>query len=174
MLREEMQQVRRSRFQCQLAKVTAVGSLIGAGALLTKQSDTYMLFYIVPFVAVAFDLFALGESFTMRRMHTFVKKRSSGAEKQWQDYVAKHPNRYTAYGNLGITVLCALGCGVIIWQEKRDPGPLAVWAISLATAMLIIWRRHQQILKFPEPEDVTLVSTAEPNEPPNANIPDGS
>jgi len=156
MLREEMLQVRRSRFQCHLAKVTAVGSLIGAGVLLMKPgnpqtgpSPARMLFYVVPFVAIVFDVFALGESFTMRRMHAFVKECSSGTEKRWQMYVDKHPNRYTTWGNMLITALFALGCGGMIWLETRALGPLVLWALSLAVAMGIIWWRQQRILLLP-------------------------
>jgi hypothetical protein len=160
MLREEMLQVRRSRFQCHLAKVTAVGSLIGAGVLLmkpdtsqTELSPARVLFYIVPFVAVVFDVFALGESFTMRRMHAFVKECSSGAEKRWQMYVDKHPNRYTTWGNMLITALFALGCGGMIWRETRALGPLVLWALSLAIAMAIIGWRQRRILRLPGPEE---------------------
>ena len=153
MLRTEMLEVRRSRFQCHLAKVTAIGAQIGASVVLTERLHTYMLFYVVPFVAVAYDLFALGESFTMRRMHKFAKGESGDIEKRWEEYVSENPNSYTTYGNLGITVLCIVGCGTMIWKQVLS-GPSALlpvilataWTCSLLVILVLIWLYRRKIL----------------------------
>ena len=73
-LREEMAQIEQRRFQFQLAKVTSLGTLTGVGILLVEKLKIQTLFYVIPFIALAFDLFIASESFRLKRISNFISK----------------------------------------------------------------------------------------------------
>ena len=89
-LREDMLQTRRRRFQYQLAKIGSIGSLVGVATLVVEKTDVTLFYYVIPFVATAFDFYVLGESFTMRRMAAFIRQHKAGTndiEFKWEEFV---------------------------------------------------------------------------------------
>lgn len=121
-LRDEMLQIKERRFKIQIAKVTAIGSLIGVGSILIDKFEVTQFFYIVPFIAIAFDLFVIGESFTLKRIANFistVKEEHDDAEFKWEQFVKSNPNKYSSPANSIITVLTALGSFFILFFKSN-------------------------------------------------------
>jgi hypothetical protein len=116
-LREEMGQCVQRRFQFQLAKVTSLGTLIGAGVLLVKDIQLTVFFYVIPYIAMTFDLFIVSESFRLRRLSSFVhneKKKFGDAEFRWEAFVRANPGRLASIANYLFTVITATGCTIIL------------------------------------------------------------
>ena len=116
-IRDDMLQTRQRRFQLQLAKVTSVGSLIGIASILFDKLHLPLFFYTIPFVALGFDLFIMGESFTMRRMCVYInliKKKHQDLEFHWEEFVNFNPNKFSTIGSLIITLIAATGSCLIV------------------------------------------------------------
>lgn len=115
--REDMYHTRQRRFQYQITKVTSLTTLMGGGSLLVDKLQITMLFYIIPFLAIAFDFFILGESFTLRRMARFTqiyKQESQDAESRWENFVKANPDKFSSIANLIITFSSFVGCFLIL------------------------------------------------------------
>lgn len=144
-LRDEMQQAVQRRFQFQLAKVTSLGTLIGVGSLLIKNFDLNVFFYVIPYIAFSFDLLIFSESFTLRRLSTYLheeKKSSQDAEHRWEIFVRDNPGKFASIASLLFTTATLLGCVIILiftsnikeWFENYYN---IVWLISII-GMLVL------------------------------------
>lgn len=121
-----MLQCRQRRFHQQLAKITSVGTLIGVASMLLDKLHLAVFFYVIPFVAFGFDLFLIGESFTMRRLAAFVreaKTRNLDLEFCWEEFVRLNPNKYSTVGNLGFTLIAAIGSILIVVLTNAARSP---------------------------------------------------
>ncbi|MBU7581760.1 MAG: hypothetical protein KAF91_02410 [Nostoc sp. TH1S01] len=145
-LREDMYNTRQRRFQYQLAKVTSITTLLGAGGLLVEKLQLTMFFYIIPFLAIAFDFFILGESFTLRRIASFIqvyKQEFKDAESKWEEFVKKNPDRFSSVANFIITVSSSLGCFLILFLKDSTKTwffhPLNIfWFCSLIILLILL------------------------------------
>jgi drug/metabolite transporter (DMT)-like permease len=146
-LREDMFHTRGRRFQYQLAKVTSIGSLMGASALVGQNHIVALFYYIIPFVAIAFDLFILGESFTLRRLAAFIrhqKARAYDSEVEWERFVKRNADILASLANLIITVSCAVGCSLILILASSKPtdwfsnGLNICWLCSVFFLILVL------------------------------------
>lgn len=132
-LREEILKTRDRRIQFQLGKLTSIGSLIGIGALLVEKMKVDALFYILPFIAIVFDLFILAESFTLKRITSFISLYNENtdindAETKWERYVKKYPDKLFSYANLGLTLASLIGSAGILMFKNSSP---IIWLKSI-------------------------------------------
>jgi hypothetical protein len=143
-LRDDMFQTRQRRFQYQLAKIAALGSLIGVATMLFEKRETHLFYYVIPFVAVAFDYYILGESFTLRRLAAFVRREESGSpniERRWERFVKRNPDPLSSFANLIVTGASSIGCFLILTGAADSleawfrNGINSVWLLCVAAAV---------------------------------------
>lgn len=138
-LREEMNNAMHRRFQLQLAKITSLGTLIGAGTILIKNTSLSVFFYVIPFVAVCFDLLITSESFTIRRLSSFIFKEKESIkdiEFRWEQYVRDNPGKFAAIASNLFTLIIAVGCAVILIMSAKSS---SAWLKSLANITWMIF-----------------------------------
>ena len=144
-LRDEMQQTRQRRFQFQLAKVTSLGTLVGAASLLIKNFELNIFFYVIPFIAFSFDLLIVSESFTLRRLSFFIfeeKKSAQGAEHRWELFVRNNPDRFASTAKFSFYDGCGRWlCGNFDFQYTIGPMvyQLSQYHMARITGWLTIW-----------------------------------
>ena len=144
--RDDLHHTRQRRFQYQITKVTSLSSLVGIASLLVKGVPLTAFLYVIPFLAIAFDFFILGESFTLRRMANFIqtyKRDLPDAEFQWETFVRANPDKLSSIANFIITVASFLGCSVILVLSNSSQNwffePLnVVWFISLTVSLILL------------------------------------
>lgn len=128
-LREEMMKSRDSRTKLQLAKVTSLGTLMGIGALYAEKTDLAILYYIIPIIAVAFDLFCLGFSFGIRRIGNFIYSTKTGLydiEWFWEETVRNNKDTYSRLANIVVTILFSVVSVVILVLTHKEGDWFAV------------------------------------------------
>ena len=155
-LREDMLQTRQRRFQYQITKVTSLGGLIGVASLLTQGLPVETIFYIIPFIAMAFDFFILSESFTLRRMAAFVqsyKQEARDAESQWEKFARMNPDRFSSVANFIVTTASCLGCFLMLLSLNQRPlqwlfNPVnPVWLLTVIICLMLFKRLEAKLLK---------------------------
>lgn len=141
-IRDDMMHTRQRRFQYQLGKIAAIGAFVGVGSAAGGKS--YLLFYLVPFVAVAFDFFILGESFTLRRMAAFIRNEKAGTgqtEHKWEEFVRENPDYLSSMANFLLTFASSLAALSILVFSESIPldwfkhGPNSVWLLLVFLAI---------------------------------------
>lgn len=141
-IRDDMMHTRQRRFQYQLGKISAIGAFVGVGSATGGKS--LLLFYLVPFVAVAFDFFILGESFTLRRMAAFIKNEKAGtgqAELKWEEFVRENPDYLSSMANFVLTFASSVAALSILVFSDSSPfnwfkhGPNSAWLLLVFLAV---------------------------------------
>jgi 8-oxo-dGTP pyrophosphatase MutT (NUDIX family) len=155
-LRSEKLKAQEARTNYTLRKLVYVTALLGIGALEIKQFDLSALLYLAPFVALAFDLYVLGEDYSVKRIGTFLGAQGSGAlEQQWEQWVSQNRDPFAPVAMPILTTLAFLGAAIVIWVGGRASG-LLFW-VWLALAWLPGWvlfatyRRRKQRLDIARP-----------------------
>jgi hypothetical protein len=154
-LRDDIHHTRQRRFQYQITKVTSLSSLVGIASLLVKGIPLTAFLYVIPFLAIAFDCFILGESFTLRRMANFIQTYKSDlpdAEFKWETFVRANPDKLSSIANFIVTVASFLGCFIILALSNPSQNwfssPLnAMWFISLAVSLTLLRLVERSISK---------------------------
>ena len=80
-------------------KLGWVTGLFALGAIkLPLEIESQVLLYLVPIVALVFDLYILGENFGIKRMGAFVKEfHQNCPEAQWERLLAGRRDRFSWY-----------------------------------------------------------------------------
>lgn len=106
-LRQEIAETQKRRQKLDILKIGFVSALLGFGS--TKIQDLasfYHVLYIVPLVAIFFDMLIMGEHFSIKRIGAFLRIKShESIEKEYENFVAKNRDIYFKYGYRGFTVL---------------------------------------------------------------------
>lgn len=120
---------------------------MGIASMLFDKAKLPLFFYVIPFVALAFDLFIIGESFTMKRMTEFIrwiKSEQQDVEFSWEKFVQLNPNKFSNFGNLVITLIATIGSLLILLITHNSPASWfsiavnVVWLVAAAVTIILI------------------------------------
>ncbi len=120
-LREEIIHHKDKRASFVLQKLAFVASLFGVGFLNTNGFTLYGLFYIIPYVAIAYDAFIAAEDYKVKRVGTFLKiapNCANDGEKTWEIFVEENRERWAAYTSLFLTYLVLAASSVITYSHS--------------------------------------------------------
>jgi hypothetical protein len=70
-----------------------------------------MLLYLVPFIAIAYDIYILAEDFKVKRVGAFISRENANIcpdEKLWERFVRDNREPLAAFGTILLTVLASL------------------------------------------------------------------
>src|SRR5438552_3432657 len=105
-IHSEIAETQKRRFQLYVLKIGFVTALLGFGGIhIQEVSSFYQALYLVPLVAVFFDLLIMGEHISIRRMGTYLRLHSEEDEKTYEDYVMRHRDKFITVGLVGFTTL---------------------------------------------------------------------
>jgi hypothetical protein len=133
-LRGEIREHQNKRHQFSLRKLTFVTALLGVGSLSVvsgkdSRFDTSFLLYLVPFVAIAFDLYIVSEDYRVKRAGAFLAKQESGAgdmERAWETFVKNNVNRWACYAFAIVTGVVIASSMMVLWVTRPSERILAI------------------------------------------------
>ena len=157
-LRQEISETLHRRHKFDLLKIAFVSALLGFGAVkIGNVVDFYQTLYLVPLVAVFFDLLIMGEHFSIRRLGAFLRLHSTDPlERQWQQFVSSNRDRFFKNGSRGFTLLSYIAAVALLYKAK---GQLHYaewgWFVLILIAFLILiihgGRRIDQLDRITSP-----------------------
>ncbi len=159
-LRAEINKSKSLRHTFILRKFAFGTALMGLGALTIKNGH-YLeigfstLLYIVPLVAIAFDLYIFSEDFRIVRAGLFINSKMSGAsssEKDWEEFINKHPNNASIFSFFWVTLIyIVISAAILYWtQSETHPGLFWIWLISVSIfelAIVLLSAYNRNLLK---------------------------
>jgi len=114
-LYEEKNIHKNHRFKLIQRKLLFIGALLGFGSLhsldATLNLNFRMLLYLVPFIAIAYDIYILAEDFKVKRVGAFISRENANIcpdEKLWERFVRDNREPLAAFGTILLTVLASL------------------------------------------------------------------
>lgn len=134
-LRTEIQSAKGYRHDFIMRKFAFGTGLLGLGSfsILTigdTSIDLSLLLYLVPLVAIAFDLYIITEDYKIKRAGAYLRKKKCGStceEKGWEDYANEHPNRLSTIAFAVVTILYLLGAAAILYQTEPNTILFVFW-----------------------------------------------
>ena len=121
-LRQEIAETQKRRQRLDLLKIGFVSALLGFGSVKIQDIISfYRMLYIVPLVAVFFDMLIMGEHFSIKRIGAFLRIKSpENIEKEYETYVATNRDKFFKYGSRGFTVLSFIAAYYILTVYQGD------------------------------------------------------
>ena len=151
----EIAETQKRRFQLYILKIGFVTALLGFGGIhIQEVSSFYQALYLVPLVAVFFDLLIMGEHISIRRMGTYLRLYSEEDEKTYEGYVMRHRDKFITVGLAGFTTLSFVAAFFLLRVTKvkmNDRVSLVdiVWFTSLFISFVIsVFYAHRRIVSF--------------------------
>jgi hypothetical protein len=143
-LRKEIMDSQERRGKIVRLKLTFISSFFGLGSLDKFALNNFSLqfeylFYIIPIIALIFDLYIMGEDFGIKRAAKFIKDRpeTPKVEKDWENAVNVKRDSFS-YIAFILSAFLILGiCVYIVYPRGNSSGTL-FWS-WLAISSLTIW-----------------------------------
>ncbi len=159
-LRAEINNSKNFRHTFILRKFAFGTSLMGLGALTIKNGqgleiELSILLYIVPLVAIAFDLYIFSEDFRIVRAGLFINSKMSGAtssEKKWEEFINDHPNQVSIFSFFWVTVIYIVASAVLLCQTQSEMNLYLFWiwlvlVIISELAIVLLSKYNRNLLK---------------------------
>ena len=127
-------------------KLAYATALLGFGALGTNLGQLSalgsinlgLLLYLVPVVALAFDLYILGEDYSVKRIGAFLaRKTTDPLEKEWEAWAAKNRDPFAPLAMPILTSALLLASVFILWVGNST-ATVGFW-IWLGVMVVLTW-----------------------------------
>ncbi len=162
-LRKEIEETQKRRHDFILKKFTFGGTLLGLGSLSIPVSNEISitllpLLYIVPLLAVAYDIYIVAEDYGIKRAGAFLrlnKDCTEEAERLWEAFVNDHDRSLAPFGYFTVTMTFLIAAGLLLIQSTQSKQILFFWTglTILIDAGLLSWslylRRHLRRASLP-------------------------
>lgn len=137
-LHEEKLKAQETRVMYTEKKLAYVTALLGVGTISISQFDLSAILYLVPFVAATFDLYILGEDYSVKRIGAYLSKHSADViEHTWEEWISQHRDPFAPIAMPLLSTLLVAGTGIII-TIASTPNPLWFW-IWVILALVPSW-----------------------------------
>lgn len=156
-LHDEKLRAQEARTTYTLQKLIYATALLGIGSLSISlgQGQTNLSFnlipvlFLVPFVALVFDFYILGEDYSVKRLGVFLGRSSSAdLERRWETWIAQNRDPFAPWAMPLLTTLLTVGAGLLLWRNLYGGGAIHwafwPWGVASVTACwgLFFWYRH--------------------------------
>lgn len=134
-------------------KLTFIISFLGIGsisfAIENVDMKAWILLYLAPIVALVFDFYIIGESFTIKRLGVFVREspKTPSEEKLWEKCISKHRGMLPKLGTMASSIMILIAAMTILWINQKANLFYVVWVISISLILFILWRIDKQNYK---------------------------
>jgi drug/metabolite transporter (DMT)-like permease len=129
-------------------KLGWITGLFALGAVkLPLEIESQVLLYLVPVVALVFDLYILGENFGIKRMGAFVKEfHPNCPEAQWERWLAGRRDRFSWYALPLSTIVITLGSTFLLCAHGNN-WVLGSWLAFVSSVGFGIYLYANKVLK---------------------------
>ena len=156
-LRDEIGETQKRRATFVQAKLAFVSALLGAGAISIKEPfETGVLLYLIPLVSFVFDLYILGEDFSIKRAAVFIKTSPSAPreERLWEEGVDTKRDWFRYWAAPLSSAITLLAASVGVNALKQDFLPFIPWFIICVFFIVVLAAyspiRKSILIKFEE------------------------
>jgi len=150
-IKDEILLIQKRRHEFCMRKLAFATGLLGVGSASVRFSssiDLSLLLYLVPLVAISFDIHILTEDFRIKRAGEFILKGFSNPtneEIKWEKFVRKYPSFSAPLQYCFVTLIITIGAGVVILKTQPNTpskiGFFILWFIlSLAVESILTWK----------------------------------
>ena len=161
-LQEEKLRTQASRTTYVTRKLAYATGLLGLGSLNVGSADLTPLLYLVPFLALAFDLYILGEDYSVKRIGVFLGTASDDdLEKRWEGWVSRNRDPFAQFAMPLLTNVLAAVAALGLWRQP-SAGHERIFIVWLVLAFLLPWglfiyygRLRKKVLKRTLDNDTT-------------------
>lgn len=137
------------------AKLTFLVGLLGVGNLtIGNASQTSLLLYLVPIVAFIFDLYIMGEDFSIKRAGIFIAKSpySPAEEHLWEEGVSRWKDPFVILATPLSSLVVLLAAAIGIWLSGERAIPFWLWVSGTLALIAIVvgnrWLRQRNLRSF--------------------------
>ncbi len=114
-LHDEKLKAQETRSMYTEKKLAYVTALLGVGTISITAFKLSAILYLVPFVAATFDLYILGEDYSVKRIGAFLGKRSKDTvEQAWEKWISKYRDPFAPIAMPILSTLLVVGAAIII------------------------------------------------------------
>ncbi len=169
-LRAEITVERRLRHDLIMRKFAFLTAFVGTGTVkLISKSDNFIdlhsLLFLVPFVAIAFDIYIFVEDYRIKRAGEFIKRLKKVPELDsndkleilWERFVSKKPNKGSAYAFFVVTIIYTVASLLMLVNFKHEWWILLCWFVFAMFLELFILIRHIKLRADLENPDFDLI-----------------
>lgn len=152
-LRIEISETQKSRKDYVIKKITFLLTLIGIGSIkIADHIDMYKLHYIIPAIAVGFDLYIAGEDFSIKRIGKFLSIHSHKDERNYETFVSNHRDYFSIFANMLFSLIIIIISAFIINMNELIISKsfillFVIYAISIIIIQIIIFCQRKKLMK---------------------------
>ena len=137
-LQDEKLKTQAARNTYVIRKLVYATGLLGLGSIKPGAADLSPLLYVVPFLALAFDLYILGEDYSVKRIGAYLGAASCDPlERRWEQWVADNRDPFAPFAMPLLTNILVAAAAVVLWSQPH--APLTKILIWLPLALLPSW-----------------------------------
>jgi hypothetical protein len=153
-LYEEKLKHKEHRMSFVVQKLLFTIGLFGLGSITIPTINSDLLLYLIPFVALAYDLYIYAEDFKIKRIGIFIRNQSltaSADEQHWEQWVAQRREPLAATASFLLTLVALCAAALAIYFKISDHIGLVIWLpISLAFTVALFYFGRKQSLNLKE------------------------
>jgi hypothetical protein len=143
------------------SKFAFITGLFGLGALKIGVVDFHWLLYLIPLVALGYDLYIRSEDLSIKKMGAFLrsdpKANTTESERAWERFSAQYRDKLAHLATTLFTLIITISAAVYIYaqQSTKQGGilPMEFWMGFIAwftisfSANIGLWMSHQMQIK---------------------------
>jgi uncharacterized membrane protein YfcA len=143
------------------SKFAFITGLFGLGALKIGAVDFSWLLYLIPLVALGYDLYIRAEDLSIKKMGAFLrsdpKAKNSESERAWEHFSAQYRDKLAHLATTLFTLIINLSAAVYIYsqQSTKQGGLLSMefwivfitWFVISLSANIGLWMSHRMQIK---------------------------
>ena len=148
-LQEEKLKTQAARNAYVMRKLIYATGLLGLGAIKAPSVDLRGALYLVPFLALAFDLYIMGEDYSIKRIGAFLGAVSQDPrERDWEDWISRNRDPFAPFAMPLLTTVLSAAAAAVLWPEILASLRIRLTWLPLAFlpswALFIYYRRLRQ------------------------------
>lgn len=145
-------------------KLAFVIGLFGLGSLKIGDVESHWILYLIPLVAIGYDLYIRAADVSIKKMGAFLRFNSvtTKSEKEWENFSAKYRDTIAPIANTLFTLVVTIVAAMYIYafEQIRNSGFAVVfvsWFLLFFVIIVRMWQTHRKIIseidKIPESID---------------------
>lgn len=138
------------------SKLAFVTGLFGLGSLKIGGTDFHWLLYLIPLVAIGYDLYIRAADSSIKKMGAFLRSHShSGtgeSEKAWEQFSAQFRDTLAPLANMLFTLVVTIVAAIYVYAQTpaKHEGfwiGFIIWFTICLISNLGLWRSYRALIK---------------------------
>lgn len=157
-LHEEKIRTQNERADLVTRKLTFITVLFGLSSvnLGIRIADICWLLYLVPLVAISYDLYIMSADSRIKRIGIFLGRHpismAGEAEQEWEEFCTAYRDSLAPSANMFFSIIVTFGAAVFIRSQQTGLEGyaelwFAFWLVASLMLIIALWMRHQVLIK---------------------------